>query len=68
MNKTLQEQLIDKGLVDTRINKSGTENRNIDTKSIKSVRKERLSERELRELMGTNRDTFKRHRGSVRRR
>lgn len=52
--KSIQEQLIEKGLVQPV------------AREIK--RNERLSERELAELMGTNRDTYKRHRGSVRRR
>ena len=40
--------------------------RAIETKSAKS--KERLSSRELRELMGVNRDTYKRVGGAIRKR
>jgi hypothetical protein len=39
-----------------------------DTKEkLKKVRKEKLSKHDLRELMGTNRDTYKRHNGAIRR-
>lgn len=34
---------------------------------LKKVRKEKLSKQDLRELMGTNRDTYKRHNGAIRR-
>jgi hypothetical protein len=34
---------------------------------LKKVRKEKLSKHDLRELMGTNRDTYKRHNGAIRR-
>ena len=61
--KSIQEQLIEKGLVQP-------VKREIEQKDTRTSKKrnEQLSERELAELMGTNRDTFKRHRGSVRRR
>lgn len=35
---------------------------------INKIRKEKLSKRDLRELMGTNRDTYKRGRGGATRR
>lgn len=35
---------------------------------IQQHKKEKLSERDLRDLMGMNRDTFERRRGAVRRR
>lgn len=62
---TLKEQLIEKGLSGTKKTKSSTENRDLDTKSNKSVRKERLSEWELAELMGTNRPTYGRKKGGA---
>jgi len=34
---------------------------------INKIRKEKLSKQDLRELMGTNRDTYKRHNGAIRR-
>ena len=34
---------------------------------INKIKKEKLSNRDLRELMGTNRDTYKRHNGAIRR-
>lgn len=34
---------------------------------LKAIKKEKLSKRDLRELMGTNRDTYKRHNGAIRR-
>lgn len=34
---------------------------------LNKVRKEKLSNHDLRELMGTNRDTYKRHNGAIRR-
>ncbi|PIC59089.1 hypothetical protein CSV80_00775 [Sporosarcina sp. P12(2017)] len=61
--KSIQEQLIEKGLVQP-------VKREVEQKDTRTSKKrnERLSEWELAELMGTNRDIFKRHRGSVRRR
>lgn len=61
------------------MNRNGTKSSESDTETVKSdtenflsgtnrKKSEQFSERELAELMGTNRDTFKRHRGSVRRR
>lgn len=51
---------------------SGTNSNQSDTKiadrGTKTKKSEQLSTRELSELMGVNRDTFKRVRGSVRRR
>ncbi|ARK23295.1 hypothetical protein SporoP37_00375 [Sporosarcina sp. P37] len=67
MNKTLREQLIEKGLVDTKINKSDTKSRKNGTNSDKRIQKERLSERDLAELMGVNRDTYRRVGGAIRR-
>ena len=34
---------------------------------INKIRKEKLSKQDLRELMGTNRDTYKRRNGAIRR-
>jgi hypothetical protein len=34
---------------------------------LNKIRKEKLSKHDLRELMGTNRDTYKRHNGAIRR-
>jgi hypothetical protein len=33
----------------------------------KKKKKEKLSQRDLRELMGTNQSTYKRHKGAIRR-
>jgi len=39
-----------------------------DTKEkLNKIKKEKLSKHDLRELMGTNRDTYKRHNGAIRR-
>lgn len=61
--KTLQTELIEKGYLQARTSE-------VDEKSTKATDKpkEQLSQWELEELMGTRRDTFKRHRGSVRKR
>lgn len=67
MNKSLREQLVEKGLANTRINKSGTKSKRNGMNNNKSEQKEPLSERELAELMGVHRDIFKRVNGSVRR-
>lgn len=61
-------------MVRSRTKSKESDNKSIenDTKSIlNSVnfkKSEKFSEHELADLMGTNRDTYKRHRGSVRRR
>lgn len=60
MNKSLQEQLIEKGLVQPV--KQGIEKK--DTRASKK-RNERLSEWELAELMGTNRPTYGRKKGGA---
>ncbi|MEK4713458.1 hypothetical protein [Sporosarcina sp. FSL K6-5500] len=52
--KTLSNELFDKGF-------SGTE----PTEPPVKRAKERLSDRDLRELMGTNRDTYKRGKGGA---
>lgn len=60
MNKTLQEQLVEKGLVQSaqRVKeKKGAMTR--------VKRSERLSEWELAELMGTNRPTYGRKKGGA---
>lgn len=61
--KSIQEQLIEKGLAQL-VTEAGKKN----DAMTRRKSNERLSERELAELMGTGRDTYKRHRGSVRRR
>jgi predicted transglutaminase-like cysteine proteinase len=61
--KTIQSELAKKGFAD--VLKQEVEKENSKTSKLQ---KERLSDQELRELMGTNRDTFKRHRGAIRRR
>lgn len=60
---TLREQLIEKGLSDARTGETDRQNTRTSTKSA-----ERLSDRELRELMGINRQTHKRVGGRVRKR
>lgn len=55
--RTLQTELVDKGLA---------KKRNPVPKKCKH-NKERLSTREIEELMGARRDTYKRVKGSVRR-
>jgi response regulator of citrate/malate metabolism len=57
--RTIQAELIEKGLKQADTQEINKESKNP---------KERLSEQELKELMGSNRDTFKRHRGAIRRR
>lgn len=61
--KTIQEQLIEKGLTDSlRASKDIS-----DTKTLPKP-KESLSKREWAEIMGSNRDTFRRTRGGAIRR
>ena len=57
---TLQDQLIEKGLSQPRTSE-------VDRKSIRTREKqsERMSDRELAELMGTNRPTYTRKRGGA---
>lgn len=50
---------------DTKTNKVDTESV---TSGMKDKKSEQLSKREWSELMGTNRDTFKRKNGAIRRR
>ena len=58
--RTLQGELVEKGL--------HSKQKYVDP-SVKGTRKEeKLTTSELRELMGVNRDTFKRIGGSIRRR
>lgn len=61
--RTIQTEAIDKGLkhVDIDSLKNGQAN-------ISNKKKETFSRRELEDLMGCNRDTYKRVRGSVKRR
>ncbi|WP_336822958.1 hypothetical protein [Sporosarcina sp. USHLN248] len=61
--RTLQDQLIEKGL-------SRRTGREIDQKSIRTSDKqeERLTDRELAELMGVNRDVYRRGPGGAYRR
>ncbi|MET3657852.1 putative transglutaminase-like cysteine proteinase [Sporosarcina psychrophila] len=61
--KSLQKELVEKGLSDACTGE--VEQKNTRTRGKSS---EQLSHREWAELMGVNRDTFIRYRGSVRRR
>ena len=60
--KSIQEQLIEKGLVQP-------VKQEIEQKDTRTSKKqnERLSERELRELMGVDRQTYRRVGGAIRR-
>ena len=59
---TIQTEVIEKGLKQARRD----ELEKLSTNTSKRP-KEEFSRREIEELMGTKRDTFKRHRGSIRR-
>lgn len=61
--RTLQQELIDKQLSDGRIQEKQAEKVKVSKTS-----ERRLSDWELAELMGTNRDTFRRVRGGAIRR
>lgn len=61
--RTIQDQLREKGLSATRRETEAPANTNISKKS-----KERLSDREWAEIMGSNRDTFRRAKGGAIRR
>ena len=56
--RTLQDQLMEKGLVQPAVRAEG--NRNTKTRR---KQEERLTDRELRELMGVNRPTYGRKKG-----
>ena len=60
--RTLQEQLIEKGLSQV----AGREIERKDTRA-RDKREERLTDRELAELMGVNRDIYTRRGGAIRR-
>ena len=62
MMKTIQEQLVDKKLSDSRIQKTEHSNTNTNFKS-----KEHLTRKEWEELMGLNRPTYQKQGGTVRR-
>lgn len=61
--RTIQQQLIEKGLTDGSECTNGIPNAKASKKT-----KERLSSRDIAELMGSNRDTFKRAKGGAIRR
>ncbi|MEK4025801.1 hypothetical protein [Sporosarcina sp. FSL W7-1283] len=60
MNKSLKEQLVEAGLVRS-VKQVNAEKDTITSKK----RNERLSERDLAELMGTNRPTYERKKGGA---
>lgn len=61
--RTLKTELIEKGLSDARASEVEPKCINTNSKS-----KEKLSDKDLRELMGVNRDTFGRGKGGAIRR
>lgn len=61
--RTIQTELVQKGFADVLKHEIEKEN----SRTSKSP-KERLTRKELEELMGCNRDTYKRVRGAVKRR
>lgn len=67
MNKSLREQLIEKGLANPKLKKQRNfKNRNKKGgTSNKEKRKNEFTERELAELMGTNRPTYGRGKGGA---
>ncbi|QNK90790.1 hypothetical protein H7992_13570 [Sporosarcina sp. resist] len=61
--KSLQTELVERGLSDTRTGEVEQKNTRIRGKS-----SEQLSDREWAELMGSNRQTYKRVNGAIRKR